>query len=183
MTMTKKSIFAFALCSLLFASCTIDNTVNDKPISKPDTGGGASGPVVVNLFGYFKANGGAWGDATFTKNGDGSVTYAGSQWSGYALGLYDWDGNLLYPGLNDLSGYSKFVVEFASATTVPCQVVLNGNPPVNEWGQVGGAWADAGSTKLEMSFDGVNVSDLNTYAIQLAADGSIDIKDIYIVGK
>ena len=178
MTMTKKSIFAFALCSLLFASCTIDNTVNDKPISKPEKEQ-PTGPSTVSLFGYFKNGGYVWNEAggdAVTVNGDGSVTYAGPQWGGYAIYVAGSE-------LSNLSAFSKLVMEFKSATTVPCQVVLNGNPPVNDWGQVGGGWADPGSTKLEVDFSSMNVGDLSQIAIQLAEAGEIVIKDIYLVGK
>jgi len=176
--MTKKSIFALALCSLLFAACTIDGTVNDKPISKPEKEQ-PTGPSTVSLFGYFKNNGYVWnegGGDSFTVNGDGTVTYSGPQWGGYAIYVAGSE-------LADLSAFSKFVIEFAKATSVPCQLVLNGEPPINEWGQVGSAWADAGSTKLEMDFSSMNVSNLSQFAIQLAEAGSIDIKAIYLVGK
>ena len=174
--MTKKSIFAIALCGLLFASCTLDNTVTDKAISKPDKPAEAAGPSINSIFYNFKSGGYAWGDATFTQNSDGSVTYAGAMWSGYAI----WIGGSDY---SNLSAFSKLVVEFASKTTVGSQVVLCGEPAINQYGQVGSAFAEAGATKIEMSFAGVTVDDLSQIAIQLADAGEVTIKDIYLVGK
>lgn len=176
MTMTKKSFFALALCSLLFAACTIDGTVNDKPISKPEKEQ-PTGPSTVSLFGYFKTSGYTWNGAdVVTVNGDGTVTYEGQQWGGYAMWLGDGE-------LSDLSAFSKLVIEFTSATTVPSQVVLNGEPAINEWGQVGSVWADPGATKIEMDFSSMNVTNLSQVALQLAEAGTVVIKAIYLVGK
>lgn len=176
MTMTKKSFFALALCSLLFAACTIDNTVNDKPISKPEKEQ-PTGPSTVSLFGYFKNSGYTWNGAdVVTVNSDGTVTYDGQQWGGYAMWLGDGE-------LSNLSAFSKLVVEFASATSVPSQLVLNGEPAINEWGQVGSQWADPGATKIEMDFSSMNVSNLSQVALQLAEAGTVVIKAIYLVGK
>lgn len=176
MTMTKKSFFALALCSLLFAACTIDGTVNDKPISKPEKEQ-PTGPSTVSLFGYFKTSGYTWNGAdVVTVNGDGTVTYEGQQWGGYAMWLGDGE-------LSDLSAFSKLVVEFTSATTVPSQVVLNGEPAINEWGQVGSVWADPGATKIELDFSSMNVTNLSQVALQLAEAGTVVIKAIYLVGK
>jgi hypothetical protein len=176
MTMTKKSFFALALCSLLFAACTIDNTVNDKPISKPEKEQ-PTGPSTVSLFGYFKNSGYTWNGAdVVTVNSDGTVTYDGQQWGGYAMWLGDGE-------LSDLSAFSKLVIEFASATSVPSQLVLNGEPAINEWGQVGSKWADPGTTKIEMDFSSMNVSNLSQVALQLAEAGTVVIKAIYLVGK
>lgn len=176
MTMTKKSIFAIALCGLLFASCTLDNTVTDKPVSKPEKEQ-ASGPVTVSLFGYFKNNGYTWNsNDVVTVNSNGTVTYDGQQWGGYAMWLGDSE-------LSDLSAFSKLVVEFESATTVPSQLVLNGEPAINEWGQVGSKWADPGVTKIEMDFSGMTVNNLSQVALQLAEAGTVVIKNIYLVGK
>ena len=176
MTMTKKSFFALALCSLLFAACTIDNTVNDKPISKPEKEQ-PTGPSTVSLFGYFKNSGYTWNGAdVVTVNSDGTVTYDGQQWGGYAMWLGDGE-------LSDLSAFSKLVIEFASATSVPSQLVLNGEPAINEWGQVGSQWADPGTTKIEMDFSSMNVSNLSQVALQLAEAGTVVIKAIYLVGK
>jgi hypothetical protein len=174
--MTKKSFFALALCSLLFAACTIDNTVNDKPISKPEKEQ-PTGPSTVSLFGYFKNSGYTWNGAdVVTVNSDGTVTYDGQQWGGYAMWLGDGE-------LSNLSAFSKLVVEFASATSVPSQLVLNGEPAINEWGQVGSQWADPGATKIEMDFSSMNVSNLSQVALQLAEAGTVVIKAIYLVGK
>ena len=83
MTMTKKSIFAIALCGLLFASCTLDTTVTDKPVSKPEKSGDATPSVketVLPTSQTLPYTLGGWGDAIYIgSDGGAELTAAGAK--------------------------------------------------------------------------------------------------------
>lgn len=109
MTMTKKSIFAIALCGLLFASCTLDTTVTDKPVSKPEKSGDATpsvkettiweGSILVTGWSnqpFFGSDGGAELQAANAKPGDKIRIYASAPTNDWECEIWGghWNGNL-----------------------------------------------------------------------------------------
>ena len=111
------------------------------------------------------------GSESFTANGDGTITYYAAEWGGLAAWLAN-DGPV------DLSGYSKLVFEFAEATTVNTQILVQ-KGGVN----IADAWGEPGIDKLECSFSGKNVSAVEQIALQTSASTTITIKKIYLVKK
>lgn len=141
--------------------------------------GGGPGPVPeegehVSLIDQFTSN---WnGEETNTHNADGTVTYNGKQWGGLSAWLCDEEGNP-----SDWSGYTKLVFEFAEPTPAACQgfVQCAGETEDvnNTW------WANAGVTKLECPFDGIDVSKVKQACLQAADNATYQITAIYLVKK
>ena len=102
-----------------------------------------------------------------THNGDGSVTYESESWGGLAA----WYGG------TDWSAYDKIVFEFANATTVNTQILIqskNNLPEIKTWGEVG-------ITSLACAFSGKNVSNVEQVALQTSDATKLLIKRIYLV--
>ena len=107
------------------------------------------------------------GDESFTTNSDGVIEFKAQEWGGLAS----------WRGAEDWSGYEKLVVEFAEATAVGTQILIQGaSPQVSQF-------VDAGSTELEASFAGHDMTAVSQVALQANAVGTVFVKRIYLVEK
>lgn len=107
------------------------------------------------------------GEESFSTNEDGVIVFEAVQWGGLAS----------WRGAEDWSGYEKLVVEFAEATTVGTQILIQGaSPQVSQF-------ADAGSTSLEATFAGHDMTAVSQVALQANAAGTVYVKRIYLVEK
>ena len=103
------------------------------------------------------------GDETFSTNEEHVVVYNAVQWGGLAcwLGGADW------------SAYEKLVVEFAEATSVGTQILVQGSTAQ--------AFVDAGATELICNFSGIDMTAVEQVALQANASGTIYVKRVYLV--
>ena len=110
-------------------------------------------------------------------NSDGAITYHAVAWGGISAFL-DCD--------IDFSPYQSIVIEFAEATTVTTQLVLEYGAKGYSWNQEYKFSVDAGATQLELNFANNYVSNLDhirQVALQAADAADIKISKIYLKGK
>ena len=108
---------------------------------------------------------------TQTHNADGSITFNSVAWGGLSAWLAE--NNVPV----DWSGYSKIVFEFAEPTTVNTQIMVQTTSgDVKQWGEIG-------INKLECSFEGSDVSQVNQVALQCSDVTTLVITKIYLVTK
>lgn len=111
---------------------------------------------------------GKWNAAEkVTTNGDGNILYESVAWGG----LTAWYENV------DWSAYDKIVFEFAEATTVSTQILIqcNDNKPEVKSG------GNPGIISLECPFAGKDVSSVKQVALQTSDATKILVKRIYLV--
>ena len=99
-----------------------------------------------------------------TQNSDGSISYETVAWGGLAA----WYGG------RDWSSYDELVFEFASATTVNTQILIQGGEEVKQWGEVG-------ITSLSCKFAGHDLSSVSQVALQASDATILQIRRIYLV--
>lgn len=106
---------------------------------------------------------------TLTHNADGSITFNAVSWGGLAAWLAENDIPV------DWSEYTKIVFEYAEPAAVSTQIIVQTvNGDVKNSGE-------AGITKLECSFEGADVTQVNQVALQCSDVTTLVIKDIYLV--
>ena len=121
---------------------------------------------VTSIFSY------CWNSAeTQTHNEDGSITFNSVAWGGLAAWVKDTPNG-------DLSAYSKIVFEFAEATTVNTQILVQLADESNV-----SAWGNVGITELACEFGENDMSAVNQIALQTSAETVITIKRVYLVEK
>ena len=109
-----------------------------------------------------------WNNAeSIVDNADGSKTFNAVQWGGMAAWLANDDVKA------DWSGYSSVVFEFAEATTVNTQILVGDAK----------AWGEVGITKLECSFEDIDMSAIDQIALQASDATTITITKAYLVVK
>ena len=101
---------------------------------------------------------------TASLNNDNIIVYNGVTYGGLAI----WIGG-------DWSAYGKMVVEFAKPTSINTQILIQRNG--GEYTSV----AEAGATKLELDFNGKDMTGITNVALQPADNGTIYIKKIYLL--
>jgi hypothetical protein len=109
-----------------------------------------------------------WNSAeSVTMDDAGTLVYNAAAWGGLAcwLGEADW------------SCYDKIVIEFAEPTTVETQILALGA------GSNITHAAAAGVRKLELSFEGQDVTRLSQVALQTTSPGTIRISKIYLTRR
>ena len=131
--------------------------------------GTAPGPEGEKVSIIDKFNGTWNASETFTHNADGSITFNSVAWGGLSAWLAENDIPV------DWSGYTKLVFEYAEPTTVNTQAFVQ-----TTTGDVKG-WGEVGITKLELPFEGEDVSKVNQVALQASDVSTITITDIYLV--
>ncbi len=132
--------------------------------------GSAPGPEGDHVSIIDKFNG-TWNPSeTQTHNEDGSITFNAVSWGGLSAWLAENDTPV------DWSAYSKIVFEFAEPTTVTTQILVMTASDNNV-----SASGNAGITKLECSFEGKDVTQVNQVALQCAEPTTLVIKAIYLV--
>ncbi len=110
------------------------------------------------------------GEESIVRNEDGSITFNSVTWGGLA-GWFKVDDNTYA----DWSEYSKIVFEFAEPTTVKTQILVGGtNASASE---------NAGVTKIECLFDGIDMTTVEQCALQTDGPASLKITAIYLVKK
>lgn len=111
-----------------------------------------------------------------TVNSDGTITYNAAQWGGLVMPLH---------AEINFGQYESLVIEFAEATKVSTQFLINIG---SEWG----SWSkptyaiDADVTKFELNFASKNMSNLDhvwEVALQAAEATTLKISNIYLKGK
>lgn len=117
---------------------------------------------ITNRFSY------CWNSAeSVTAGSDGTLIFNAVEWGGLACWL---DGA-------DWSAYSKIVFEFAEPTTVTTQILAqtaNGDLYSQE---------QPGANKIELSFDGKDVTNVTQIALQTNSPATIKISRIYLLPK
>ena len=111
-----------------------------------------------------------------TVNSDGTITYNAAQWGGLVMPLH---------AEINFGQYESLVIEFAEATKVSTQFLINIG---SEWG----SWSkptyaiDADVTKFELNFASKNMSNLDhvwEVALQAAEATTLKISSIYLKGR
>ena len=105
---------------------------------------------------------------SLTANADGSITYNSVAWGGLAAWINGEGENW--------SSWDKIVFEFAEATTVNTQIFVQRVDDSNDT-----QWGNVGITRLEMSFEGKDVSTVKQVALQTSEPTSITITKISLV--
>ena len=100
---------------------------------------------------------------------DGSLTYSSAAWGGLAAWVQGTD-------YGDLSIYSKIVFEFAEATTVNTQILVQLADESNV-----SAWGNVGITELACEFGENDMSAVNQIALQTSEAVTLNVKRVYLV--
>ena len=100
-----------------------------------------------------------------TRNADGSITYEAVGWGGLAA----W-----YNSSKNWSVYDELVFEFAAATTVNTQIMIQGGEEIKQWGEVG-------ITSLSCKFAGHDLTKVSQAALQASDATTLQIKRVYLV--
>ena len=115
-----------------------------------------------------------WNDTESKEiNADGTITYHAAKWGG----LKAWLG-----GSIDFSIYQSLVVEFAEATPVKTQFVIDIGDEWGSWNEYKSS-ADADVTQFEMNFANLyNLNKIRQVALQAEEVSDIKISRIYLKG-
>jgi len=111
-----------------------------------------------------------------TVNSDGTITYNAAQWGGLVMPLH---------AEINFGQYESLVIEFAEATKVSTQFLINIGSEWGSWGKSTYA-IDADVTKFELNFASKNMSNLDhvwEVALQAAEATTLKISSIYLKGR